>query len=188
LRTQDSHGKRKTEEESQPKYPQIEESEEPTSTSFFKGESDNSKDTRVWSSSSEWSHNTLFSSDPSSFYELSTTTPESVKGSSSTDFLVSKEIDTHPIGPASIRSKRAHSLKKFMRRKPDPRDTKDPDEIVSREMQRQINRFHMLDLHLPNTVHAIGGRGIGMCGTSFERKRLLENSFTLSPKGGPNQR
>ncbi len=32
-----------------------------TSTSFFNGESDSSKDARGWSSSSEWSHNTLFS-------------------------------------------------------------------------------------------------------------------------------
>ena len=136
--------------------PHVEESEAPTSTSFYKGESDGSKDTRGWSSSSEWSRHTIFSSDPSSFYELSTTTPESVEGSSSSDSLVSEEIDTRPIGPASIRSHRAHSWKKFMRRKPDSRDTENPEEIASREMQRQINRLRVLDLHLPNTVHAEG--------------------------------
>jgi hypothetical protein len=91
--------------------PHVEESEAPTSTSFYKGESDSSKDTRGWSSSSEWSHHTIFSSDPSSFYELSTTTPESVEGISSTESAISEEIDTRPIGPASIRSQRAHSWK-----------------------------------------------------------------------------
>ncbi len=47
-----------------------------------------------------------------------------------------------------------------MRRKPDSQDTEDPEEITSREMQRQINRLHVLDLHLPNTVHA-EGKGLG---------------------------
>jgi hypothetical protein len=110
--------------------PQVEDSEAPTSTSFYRGESDSGEDTRGWSSSSEWSHNTLLSSDPSSFFELSTTTPESLEGSSSSDSLASEKIDTRPIGPASIRSQRAHSWKKFMRRKPDSRDTEDPEEIT----------------------------------------------------------
>ena len=136
--------------------PQIEISEAPTSTSFYRGESDSSRDTRGWSSSSEWSHHTIFSSDPSYLFELSTTTPESMEGNSSTDSMTSEEIDTRPIGPASIRSHRAHSWKKFMTRKPDSRDTEDPEEIASREMQRQINRLRVLDLHLPNTVHAEG--------------------------------
>jgi hypothetical protein len=116
--------------------PHVEESEAPTSTSFYKGDSESSKDTRGWSSSSEWSHNTLFSSDPSSFYELSTTTLESVRGILTTDSLVSKEIDTRPIGPASIRSHMAHSWKKFMRRKTDSRDTENPEEIASRENEK----------------------------------------------------
>ena len=99
--------------------PHVEDSEAPTSTSFYKGESDSSKDTRGWSSSSEWSRHTIFSSDPSSLFELSTTTPESMEENSSTESRTSEEIDTRPIGPASIRSNRAHSWKKFMRRKPD---------------------------------------------------------------------
>ena len=140
--------------------PHVEDSEAPTSTSFYKGESDSSKDTRGWSSSSEWSHHTIFSSDPSSLFELSTTTPESMEENSSTDSVTSEEIDTRPIGPASIRSQRAHSWKKFMRRKPDSRDTEDPEEIASREMQKQINKLRVLDLHLPNTVHA-EGQGLG---------------------------
>ena len=89
--------------------PQIEISEAPTSTSFYRGDSDSGEDTRGWSSSSEWSHNTLFSSDPSSFFELSTTTPESIEGSSSSDSLASEEIETRRIGQASIRSQMAHS-------------------------------------------------------------------------------
>jgi hypothetical protein len=47
-----------------------------------------------------------------------------------------------------------------MRRKPDSRDTENPEEIASREMQRQINRLRVLDLHLPKTVHA-KGQGLG---------------------------
>ncbi len=83
-----------------------------------------------------------------------------MEGSSSTDSLLLEEIDALPIGPASIRSQRALSWKKLMGRIPDSLDTEDPEEIASREMQRQINRLRVLDLHLPNTVHA-EGQGLG---------------------------
>jgi hypothetical protein len=62
---------------------------------------------------------------PSSLFELSTTTPESMEENSSTDSMTSEEIDTR----------------------------QDPEEIATTEMQRQINRLRVLDLHLPNTVH-----------------------------------
>ncbi len=118
-----------------------------------------------------------FLSDPSSLFELSTTTPESVEGFSSTDSITSEENDTRPIGPASIRSQRAHSWKKFMRRKPDSRDTKDPELVASREMQRQINRLCVLNLHLPNTVHA-DGQGLGEEELAYVVRHLKGNNNT----------
>jgi hypothetical protein len=55
-------------------------------------------------------------SERSSFYKLSTTTPESYEYESSQESAPLGEIDTQPIGPAIIRSQRAYPWRRYVQR------------------------------------------------------------------------
>jgi hypothetical protein len=164
-----AQGKRR--KKAQLNTPTMEDSEAPTSTSFFKEQSDSSSTTRGWSSSSERSSSSPQSdssiesdrsqtsraeSERSSFYELSTTTPESCEDESSQESAPLGEIDTQPVGPASIRAQRAYPWRRYVKRQVQDTTEEKREFLRFQEKQTQIQRLRALNLHLPFSVYTEG--------------------------------
>jgi hypothetical protein len=125
-----THGKRR--KKAQINTPTMEESEAPPQPRLFKKQSDSSSTTRGWYSSSErsssspqWdssiesdrSQASVAESERSSYYELRTTTPDSYEDETSQESMPQGQIDTQPVGTASIRAERAYPWRRYVKRK-----------------------------------------------------------------------
>ncbi len=105
---------------------------------------------------SDCSRISLAESDRSSFYELSTTTPESCADESSHKSSPLGEIDTQPVGPASIRAQRAFPWRRYVKRQAQDNTEEEKDFLRFQEKQMQIQRLRALNLHLPFSVYTEG--------------------------------
>jgi hypothetical protein len=105
---------------------------------------------------SDRSQASLDESERSSFYELSTTTPESCEDESSRESAPLGKIDTQPIGPASIRAQRAYAWRRYVKRQVHDTTEEEREFLHFQEKQTQIQRLRELNLHLPFSVYTEG--------------------------------